>query len=155
MSRRSSLPLDAPPEAIGRPPSPLKPWYGPAREFNYLSEVQPVWDKHCIERHNEREAAGDVDLTGDKTDFFNVSYEILARKGTLGETDFARHGAHGGLMGKSPYTSWISTYNGEEANILQVTPKTWGSPVSKLTEIVIRTFIECCFTCAWAIDFFF
>ena len=99
--------------------------------------VQPVWDRYCIECHNEREAAGDVDLSGDKTDFFNVSYEILARKGTLGEKDFARHGTHGGLMGESPYTSWISTYNGEEANILQVTPKTWGSPVSKLTEIVL------------------
>jgi hypothetical protein len=78
-----------------------------------------------------------VDLSGDKTDFFNVSYDILARKGTLGERDFARHGAHGGLMGESPYTSWISTYNGEEANILKITPKTWGSPASRLTEIIL------------------
>ncbi len=99
--------------------------------------MQPVWNRYCVECHNERQADGDVDLSGDKTDFFNVSYEILARKGTLGENNFSQHGAHGGQMGQSPYTSWISTYNGEEANILQVTPKTWGSPVSKLTEIVM------------------
>ena len=123
--------------AFDHEPQELEPPEWGVEGFSYPRVVQPVWDKYCIECHNEREAADDVDLSGDKTDFFNVSYEILARKGTLGETDFARHGAHGGLMGKSPYTSWISTYNGEEANILQVTPKTWGSPASRLTEIIM------------------
>ncbi len=123
-------------QAFDREPQQLEePEWGVAG-FSYPSVVQPVWDKYCIECHNPRHASGDVDLCGDKTDFFNVSYEILARKGTLGEHDFARHGAHGGLMGASPYTSWISTYNGEEANILQITPRTWGSPTSKLTEII-------------------
>ncbi len=123
--------------AFDRPAQELqKPEWG-VDGFSYPGVVQPVWDRYCVECHNERRADGQVDLSGDKTDFFNVSYEILARKGTLGEKDFARHGAHGGLMGESPYTSWISTYNGEEANILQVTPKTWGSPVSKLAEIVL------------------
>ena len=123
--------------AFDRPAQELQPPEWGVDGFSYPGVVQPVWDRYCVECHNEREAAGEVDLSGDKTDFFNVSYEILARKGTLGERDFARHGAHGGLMGESPYTSWISTYNGEEANILQVTPKTWGSPVSKLAEIII------------------
>ncbi len=127
---------DARPTAFDRPPQQLElPEWGVAG-FSYPAVVQPVWDKYCIKCHNEREAPGGVDLTGDKTDFFNVSYEILARKGTLGERDFARHGAHGGLMGKSPYTSWLSTYNGEEANILEVTPKAWGSPASPLAEII-------------------
>ena len=123
--------------AFDRPAQELRPPEWGVDGFSYPGVVQPVWDRYCVECHNERQAAGDVDLSGDKTDFFNVSYEILARKGTLGEKDFARHGAHGGLMGENPYTSWISTYNGEEANILQITPKTWGSPVSKLTEIVL------------------
>ncbi len=125
------------PTAFDRVPQELQPPEWGVGGFSYPHIVQPVWDTYCVECHNAREAAGDVDLSGDKTDFFNVSYEILARKGTLGATDFARHGAHGGLMGKSPYTSWISTYNGEEANILQVTPKTWGAPASRLTEIVM------------------
>ena len=107
------------------------------RGFSYPDIVQPVLNRYCTECHNARKSPNGVDLTGDKTDFFNVSYEVLARKGTLGERDHVRHGAGGGLMGASPYTSWISTYNGEEANILKVAPKTWGSPASKLTQIVL------------------
>ena len=33
--------------------------------------------------------------------------------------------------------SWIPTYNGEEWNILEITPKAWGSPQSRLAEIVL------------------
>ncbi len=130
-TRNEELPL-----AFDRPPQPLQPPEWGVEGFSYPRVVQPVWDKYCVSCHNAKEPAGGVDLTGDKTDFFNVSYEILARKGTLGERDFARHGAGGGSMGKSPYTSWISTYNGEEENILLVTPRTWGSPASRLIELI-------------------
>jgi hypothetical protein len=64
-----------------------------------------------------------------------VAYENLARRGTQAE-----HGndAQGGMagFGKNPYTSWIPSFNGCESNILQVGPKTWGSPVSLLAEVV-------------------
>ena len=33
--------------------------------------------------------------------------------------------------------SWIPTYNGQEQNILAVEPKTWGSPQSKLAEVIL------------------
>jgi len=58
-----------------------------------------------------------------KTDFFNVSYEALARD---------NQGRKG-----SPYVSWIPTYNGHEQNILEVTPLAWGSPQSKLAEVIL------------------
>ena len=29
-----------------------KPWYGPERDFNYLTEVQPVFDRHCVRCHD-------------------------------------------------------------------------------------------------------
>ena len=47
--------------------------------------------------------------------------------------------AHGGMaaFGKNPYTSWIPSYNGCESNILKIQPKTWGSPVSRLAEVVV------------------
>ena len=35
------------------------------------------------------------------------------------------------------YVNWIPTYNGQEWNILQVAPKTWGSPQSKLADLVL------------------
>ena len=55
--------------------------------FSYPEVVQGVFDRHCIECHNEREQPGNVDLTGDMTDFFNVSYDVLCRTGTQGENE--------------------------------------------------------------------
>ncbi len=109
--------------------------------FRYDQVVQPVLDKYCIECHNERQQPADVDLTGDKTDFFSVSYDILARKGTQGENNFLSHGSPVGpegdaARGMSPYTSWIWTINGAGHNVLEIEPGRWGSPASKLAEII-------------------
>ncbi len=116
------------------------PEWGPVG-FRYDQVVQPVLDKYCIECHNERRQPAKVDLTGDKTDFFNVSYDILARKGTQGERHFLRHGSPVGpagdaVRGESPYTSWIWTINGSGHNTLEIKPGRWGSPASKLAEII-------------------
>jgi hypothetical protein len=68
-----------------------------------------------------------VDLAGDATDFFSVSYETLARgRKRAGEAEW-----------DNPYVNWIPTYNGMEQNILEVTPKAWGSPRSKLATILL------------------
>jgi hypothetical protein len=91
--------------------------------FDYARIVQPVLDRHCGQCHTGIEPAGGVDLSGGKTDFFNVSYETLARQ---------QQGRRG-----TKYVSWIPTYNGQEWNILDVAPKAWGSPQSRLAEIVL------------------
>lgn len=107
--------------------------------FSYREVVQPVVDMHCTQCHNAHSPAGNVDLSGDMTDFFNVSYEILARQGTVFEQRFntpeVRIGS--GAEGRNPYTSWISTINGAEYNIRMINPKTWGSPASKLADLVL------------------
>ena len=120
-----------------REPQDLTPPSWGVGGFQYAQIVQPVLDRHCTRCHNEREHAKRIDLSGDKTDFFNVSYDVLARMGTMGETRPQQHNARldSGEEGHSPYTSWIWTINGTERNILQITPKTWGSPVSPLAEI--------------------
>jgi len=41
--------------ASTRPPSDIKPWYGPTRGFSYPREVQPVIDKYCVGCHNGEE----------------------------------------------------------------------------------------------------
>ncbi|MFH1267798.1 MAG: hypothetical protein ABIK89_18940 [Planctomycetota bacterium] len=134
---------ELPPHPIGefvrsaRPQELKTPDWG-VKGFSYPEVVQPVLDKHCTECHNAREQGGGVDLSGDKTDFFNVSYDVLARKGTLGEWSPHVHNARldSGEEGRSPYTSWIWTINGTERNVLQITPKEWGSPASKLADLV-------------------
>ncbi|MFP4502693.1 MAG: SUMF1/EgtB/PvdO family nonheme iron enzyme [Candidatus Hydrogenedentota bacterium] len=45
-------PIDAAPQAFRREPSPIEPWYGPARGFSFEREVQPVLDAYCIECHH-------------------------------------------------------------------------------------------------------
>jgi hypothetical protein len=110
---------------------PTVPEWGGPKGFSYAEVVQPVLDRHCVSCHAPPSPAGRADLTGDRTDFFNVSYETLAR------------GREGGQFGfGSPYVSWIPSYNGHEANILQITPKAWGSPASRLGDIVLNGHLD-------------
>ena len=118
----------AAPNASKCAPAPLRPpdW-GQAVGFDYARVVQPVLDAHCVTCHSGPTPPARVDLCGDATDFFNVSYEILARgRKRAGEAEW-----------DSPYVNWIPTYNGMEQNILEVTPNAWGSPRSKLADILL------------------
>jgi hypothetical protein len=111
-----------------RTPNPLRPpEWGTGIGFDYTAHVQPVLDAHCVRCHSGPTPAHQVDLCGDKTDFFNVSYEWLARgRRRSGEAEW-----------DSPYVNWIPTYNGMEQNILEITPKAWGSPRSLLADLVL------------------
>ena len=109
--------------------------------FSYQEVVQGVFDRNCIECHNEREQPKGVDLTGDMTDFFNVSYDILCRTGTQAENNWINHGSPSGpeydkVRGMSPYTEWIWTINGAGHNTLEIAPRRWGSPASLVAEII-------------------
>lgn len=78
--------LNAPPPlkmtiASQRPPSKLNGWYGTARPFNYLKEVQPIWDKHCVRCHDfGKKTETKLVLAGDKELVFNASYIELFQK---------------------------------------------------------------------------
>jgi hypothetical protein len=110
-------------ELYARPPRDLTPPEWGVRGFDYASIVQPVLDQYCVKCHHSVEPPKRLDLTGGRTDFFNVSYDCLARESQGGEG--------------SPYVVWIPTYNGHERNILQRTPKHWGSPRSKLAHVIL------------------
>ncbi|MHB8862818.1 MAG: HzsA-related protein [Pirellulaceae bacterium] len=130
----SRLPTHVTPQEL------IPPAWG-VKGFNYVEVVQGVFDRHCIECHNEHEQPAGVDLTGDMTDFFNVSYDVLCRTGTQGEKNWMLHGSPSGAeydaeRGMSPYVEWIWTINGAESNILEIAPRRWGSPASKLAEIL-------------------
>jgi roadblock/LC7 domain-containing protein len=109
--------------AFSKPPLQLQPPEWGTGGFDYSRIVQPVLDKHCTECHNPVDAPKGIDLTGGKTDFFSVSYDVLARE---------NQGPSG-----SPLVNWIPTYNGQEQNILKVDPKAWGSHQSVLAEVVL------------------
>jgi hypothetical protein len=111
-----------------------EPGWG-VRGFSYARIVQPVWDRNCLECHGADDPAGGIDLTGDKTDFFNVSYENLVRRGTSSER--WDQGGVGGAFQYSKYTSWIPTYNGQEENILEIEPGRWGARASLLAHLIL------------------
>ena len=125
-SRRSSLPIDAPSQAMRRPPSPLKSWYGPPREFNYLSEVQPVWDKHCVECHDYGKEAGDVlNLAGDLGLAFNTSYLDLRIRSPVRW--------HADAPGEAK--ALVKAVDDGPPQVLP--PYAWGSHRSRLADVIL------------------
>jgi len=122
------------PTAMLRPPQELDPPEWGVHGFSYPHIVQPVWERHCVECHGPDKPAAQLELTADKTDFFNVSYENLVRKGTQSEMWWP--GGFGWPFRYSKYTSWIPTYNGQEANILEIAPGRWGAKASLLAKVI-------------------
>jgi hypothetical protein len=103
--------LSATPLAVRRGPSRLEGWYGPPRLFNYMTEVQPVFDRHCTRCHDYgREAGRALNLAADRTSTFNTSYNELWRKKQLA------------AIGAGPHTTQA--------------PRTWGSHASRLVAVL-------------------
>ncbi len=97
--------------ALMRPPSPMGQGYGAGQPFNYLSEVQPVFDAHCVSCHDFGQPAGDLlNLAGDKGLVFNASYTDLHRKKA------------------------VMVAGGGRAEIYPA--KSWGSHAGKLTKML-------------------
>jgi len=110
-NRRASVALEQLPAAMQRSPSRLEPWYGPPRNFNYLAEVQPVFDRHCAGCHDYGEPAGEkLNLAGDLGLLFNTSYVELRGKGYVN------------VPGAGPHYVMM--------------PKSWGSHASRLAEVL-------------------
>ncbi|MCF7676185.1 MAG: hypothetical protein K9M97_12625 [Akkermansiaceae bacterium] len=105
------------PLAFLREPDTLNGWLGqPAKEFNYLTEVQPVFDAKCVDCHDY---GGDTPLlAGDKGVGFNASYTALYRGSFPGS-----QWGYTGVVGAGP------------AAVQQA--KSWGSHKSKLIETIL------------------
>jgi len=71
--------------ALRQEPRRLDGWFGPPREFAFLTEVQPVFDRHCVSCHDFGKEAGEkLLLAGDRELVFNVAYTELWSKGFTG-----------------------------------------------------------------------
>lgn len=82
--RLTAPPAGRQPLALKRPPDRLEPWHGPPREFNYLTEVQPVFDRYCVRCHDYGQpGAAKLILAGDLGLVFNTSYLELRRKSAV------------------------------------------------------------------------
>ncbi|MDO5552779.1 MAG: hypothetical protein Q4G68_03375 [Planctomycetia bacterium] len=111
--------LDAPtslnlsPMAQAGEPKELEPWHGPERQFCYLAEVQPVFDKYCVGCHDYGQMAEEkLVLAGDRMMLFNASYSQIRGKNLVR------------VPGAGPHN--------------KLPPYTWGSTQSRLAQILMR-----------------
>lgn len=84
---RLSVPLGASPMpiALKSKPQEMNGWKGHTRNFNYLRDIQPVFDNHCVKCHDfEKEAGKKLILASDKNPYFNASYIDLNMKKLVG-----------------------------------------------------------------------
>lgn len=66
-----------------RAPDKITPPSWEAGPVDYVKHVQPVLDKYCIKCHSGAAAEKGVDLTGDRTRFYSISYETLLYGGQV------------------------------------------------------------------------
>ncbi|MGD0093573.1 MAG: hypothetical protein ABSE73_26995 [Planctomycetota bacterium] len=52
--------------------------------IHYPTDVQPLFDAKCVKCHGQKDPAGGLKLTGEATQYYNTSYEELARKELAG-----------------------------------------------------------------------
>lgn len=91
------------PLAFARKPSLPGPQIGETRgqrALHYESDVQPVFDKHCVSCHSGAEPKGGLNLSGEKTRLFNVSYENLVPERRKGKNNRDR-GMLGLIIGEN------------------------------------------------------
>ena len=63
--------------ATARPASQIEPIPNVPEVIDYPRDVQPVFDKHCVECHSAEKPDGRVILTGDRNEWFTQSYYAL------------------------------------------------------------------------------
>ncbi|MBT3199236.1 MAG: DUF1080 domain-containing protein [Phycisphaerales bacterium] len=64
---------------MSKPPDKITPPLWGAGPVDYVKQVQPVLDKHCVKCHSGATPARGIDLSGDKTQFYSMSYQSLMR----------------------------------------------------------------------------
>ncbi len=69
---RTSMAFGRMPVSLAAQPGEVAP-----RPLDYASDVQPIFDRHCVECHDGRNPQVDLDLRNDLTTLFNVSYESI------------------------------------------------------------------------------
>jgi len=98
-SREQAPPMDAAAlqqwarPAVDPVPPPWAEDHQPGRGYpiDYVAQVQPIWDRNCIECHHPADPQGGIDLSGDKSRLFNMSYESLVVRNGDYNRDFVEY----------------------------------------------------------------
>ena len=91
---------------LKRPPDRIEPPSWGAGPVDYVRQVQPVLDKYCVKCHSGATPRKDIDLSGDKTRFYSMSYESLVFRRYVDY--FYLHDAPSGNFPALSTGSWVS-----------------------------------------------
>jgi hypothetical protein len=86
--RRTDTPradLDPALTALSRPAAPVEPIPGVPSVIDFPRDVQPILDRHCVECHNPDRDEGRVDLCGDKTPMYTISYYTMQTRNLVSD----------------------------------------------------------------------
>ncbi|MFW6303442.1 MAG: hypothetical protein ACOC2L_02360, partial [Candidatus Sumerlaeota bacterium] len=64
-------------QALKRAPSQIEPLEGVPELFDYVRDIQPIWDKNCVKCHNSEKYAGSLNLSGEMAPAYSMSYHSL------------------------------------------------------------------------------
>jgi len=73
------------PMAFRRGPSTPEPVPGIPEVFDFVRDIQPILDKHCVACHNTDHAERNVVLSGDMTPKYTMSYQTLSGRNMFGD----------------------------------------------------------------------
>jgi hypothetical protein len=97
------------------------------RPIDYMADVQPIWDEHCVSCHSGPSPEGGLSLSGDLTTYFCESYENLVperRKRPRRDPNYL-----GMIIGEN---------HPKEQNVHYQPPKALGSHTSILMKMVME-----------------
>lgn len=121
----------------GKPDRLTPPPWGTGA-FDYVRHVQPVLDRNCVSCHAGRAPAAGMDLSGDKTRFFNMSFEALTERGVIDQTHRYQPARqkNDDFYGDIAKRAWVSYYFINQGPSGVFPAKGSGSYVSKLTRLI-------------------
>ena len=122
--------------ASRRPPTPLAPPDGlRAGIIDYMRDVQPIWNGHCVRCHGGADPAAGLSLEDGRTRFFCRSYDGLNERAQSDRTSYLSYGGAPGAGKKKPLIHSILLNYGF-ADVLQ--PRQTGSCASRLPDYLER-----------------
>ncbi len=78
--------------AARKPPAKVQPIADVPSVLDFPRDIQPILDKHCVSCHNPDKPDGKVDLCGDKTPMYTVSYQTIVQLGLVSDNRNAPSG---------------------------------------------------------------
>ena len=124
-------------DASRRAPTPLATPDGlRAGVIDYMRDIQPVWNAHCVRCHGGADPAKGLSLEDGRTRFFCRSYDGLNERARSDRTSYLSYGGAPGAGGVKPLIHSILLNYGF-ADVLQ--PRQTGTCASRLPEYLERS----------------